>query len=464
MLDYFETIKLLPPEYPENLLYKNRKEFLNQEFTIIVLDDDPTGTQTVFDVPVLTTWGKSEIHKELQVGERLFFILTNSRSLTPNEAEKLAMKIGRNIKAASEISGRKVLVISRGDSTLRGHYPIEVDALGKGLGIENSPQILIPALFQGGRYTINDIHFVREGDDLIPAAETPFAKDNTFGYTSSDLKEYIEEKTHGNIKAKDVVSISLDNLRIGGPVKINEILDTFKQGQACIVNAVSQSDLEVFASGFLKWFKNSKTILFRTAASVVPSLAGLPVKNPLQKNDLCFEGMGGIIAVGSYVPKTSLQLDFLKKNYKVEYIEINVANLLNPKGYKLEVSSATKKIDRNLKAGQSVVVYTSRKIIKGNSPEESLRIVNMVSEGMVEVFKNVKTQPRFFISKGGITSSDILTKSLEVKKAKVLGQIIPGVPIWKLGDESKFPKLLFMAFPGNLGGEDAVYEVVKKFN
>lgn len=463
MILYDDIKYQLPPEFPEDLKEGNRKSCLERNFTIIVLDDDPTGTQTIYDVPVLTSWGEDELVSELKSGTPLFFILTNSRSLTAKNADALALEIGRNIKSASEKSGRKTIVISRGDSTLRGHYPNEVDALGEGLEMADAPHILIPAFFEGGRHTVNDVHYVREGDELIPAGKTPFAQDLTFGYRSSDLKDYVQEKTKGRIKFSEVISISLNDIRQGGPEKVAEILNSLQKKKVCIVNAFLQSDLDVFTAGFYQSNKLAEPVLFRTAASIIPGLAGLPVKSPLRKVDFDLSGKGGVVAVGSYVPKTSRQLEFLQKNYSVEYVEIQAEKLLGEKGFQQEIKRVTEKINRNLKEDQVVVMYTSRQLITGNNADESLKIVNRISAGMVEVMRGIKIRPKFFIAKGGITSSDIVTKSFGVKKAKVLGQVIPGVPVWQLNDCKQFPGLLYMPFPGNLGGDDAVLKAIQKF-
>lgn len=462
MLNFQEFIDSLLPEYPENLVESNRKKFLESGFSIIVLDDDPTGTQTISDVPVLTSWSVPEIITELGQGTLLFFILTNSRSLNADDADRLAVEIGDNIRKALLKTQRKVIVISRGDSTLRGHYPNEVDALGNGLGIPGSPHILIPALFEGGRHTANDIHYVREGDYLIPAGETPFALDTSFGYRSSDLKEYIGEKSGGKIRKEEVISISLEDLRIGGPAKVAEILNRLGKFKACVVNAFSPSDLDVFAAGFYMWTVKPVNFLLRTAASVIPALSGLETKEPLRKIHFDRSGRGGIIAVGSYVPKTNLQLDYLKKKYPAEYVEITAADFLDINNFGIQVKTVAQKINRNLDSGQTVVVYTSREVITGKNKTENLSIVNKVSAGIVEIMKMIVVRPRFIIAKGGITSSDILTKSLGIKRAEVLGQIIPGVPVWQLNDCQKFPGLIYIPFPGNLGGDDALFQAIRK--
>ncbi len=464
MLNFSILIESLPPEFPEKLTEQNRKAFLDSGLTIIVLDDDPTGTQTIYDVPVLTTWGEKEIESLLAEEVSLFFILTNSRSLPADEADLLSFEIGKNIKNASAKTHRKTLVISRGDSTLRGHYPNEVEALGEGLDIKHAPHILIPAFFQGGRITVDDVHYVRDENNLVPAGDTPFAQDSTFGYKSSDLKEYVEEKTRGRIKAKEVVSISLTHLRLDGPEKVAAILKQLQQDQACIVNAVTQFDLDVFTAGYYKALKEGlHPVLLRTAASIVPSLAGKKLKPPLEKHQLNDEGKGGIVVIGSYVPMTSRQLEYLKQHLIVEYIEVAANNLLDESCFINEILKVSEQINAVLEEDKLVVIYTSRQVIKGNTAEESLQIVNRISSGVVEIMKRVHIRPRFIIAKGGITSSDVLTKALKVRKAQVPGQIIPGVPLWQLNDCPHFPGLMYMPFPGNLGGDDALYKAIEKF-
>ena len=69
--------------------------------------------------------------------------------------------------------------------------------------------------------------------------------------------------------------------------------------------------------------------------------------------------------------------------------------------------------------------------------------------------------PAFVIAKGGITSSDVGTKALAVKRANVLGQIRPGIPVWQTGEESKFPQTPYVIFPGNVGENTTLREAVE---
>ncbi|MBP5749271.1 MAG: hydroxyacid dehydrogenase, partial [Firmicutes bacterium] len=177
-----------------------RAEYEKFNKKIVVLDDDPTGSQTVHDIYVYTDWSQETLDEAFASDQKLFYILTNSRSFTAKQTEEEHRKIAAAILEASRKTGKGFLVISRSDSTLRGHFPLETEVLRDALGKEIDGEVLCPFFPEGGRYTIGDIHYVKQGDALVPAAETEFAKDATFGYTKSDLKEYVEEKTGGKYR------------------------------------------------------------------------------------------------------------------------------------------------------------------------------------------------------------------------------------------------------------------------
>ena len=238
-----ETINSLPPVWPDDLLPTIQQENAKRPTSIVVLDDDPTGTQTVHDVPVVTNWALPTIIEEFERETPLFYVLTNSRSLPKTQAINLAREAGTNILEASRRTGRAFEVISRSDSTLRGHFPVEVDALVEVLEMQRAVWLIIPFFEEGGRYTINDIHYVKEARHLIPAAETPFAKDVVFGYAHSDLRRWVEEKTQGRCPAESVQSLSLDEIRKEGPDSIASKLAGCEPGRICVVNAADYRDL-----------------------------------------------------------------------------------------------------------------------------------------------------------------------------------------------------------------------------
>jgi uncharacterized protein YgbK (DUF1537 family) len=438
---------------------------------VVVLDDDPTGSQTVHGIDVLTGWEVEDLQKALLKGTSLFFILTNSRSLDADKARAINTEIGRNLCRAANMTGVEFDIISRGDSTLRGHYPDELDALEEVLhkeaGIDFDGQLLIPAFFEGGRFTIDDIHYVQEGDRLVPAGETEFARDAVFGYRHSHLARYIEEKTGGRVVAADVASIGLADLRQGGPERVCELLMRVSDNQRVVVNATGYIDLEIFVLGLLKAEEAGKRFLIRSSASFVKIRGAVTQRSYLEKGEIELPGqaaVGGLVVVGSYVGKTTAQIAAAKQIDNLQVLELDVHQLLDEESRAAAVEHACEVIHQAIRKGFNIMVYTSRTLVKKDDVQGNLSVGQQVSTALVEIVKKLEITPRFLIAKGGITSSDLATEALGVKSARVLGQVAPGVSVWRLGEETKFPGLPYIVFPGNVGDDENLAQVVLLLN
>jgi uncharacterized protein YgbK (DUF1537 family) len=460
----------LPPIWPESLLESIRARVNASGARLAVLDDDPTGTQTVHSLPVLTEWPVEALARELAQSP-VFYILTNSRALERDAAVVLAKEIGRNLKEASRRSGHAFAVASRSDSTLRGHFPAEVDALGEALAGGKSAglasYVLTPYFAEGGRFTIGDVHYVLQGDTLVPAAQTEFAKDKVFGYRHSRLPDWVEEKTSGRVQAKDVVCITLDDLRKGGPGAVASKLKTAPEGGAVIVNSAADRDMEVFVAGLLDAEAVGRRFLYRTAASFVRIRGGIATKPLLTAAETRGGGdAGGLVVVGSFVARSSEQLSAALGLPGVHAVELSVDALLAEAsgGANSETDRAEREVSRRLRNREDVILYTSRALRTGATAAETLAIGQRVSRALCAIVRGLEARPRFLIAKGGITSSDVATQGLGVKRALVLGQLLPGVPVWELGPESKFPGMRYVVFPGNVGGPDSVAEAIRLFH
>jgi uncharacterized protein YgbK (DUF1537 family) len=457
-----DRIKSLPAEWQTNLLPEIQSQVRASERKVVVLDDDPTGTQTVHGIPVLTEWSVASLRAELANDLPCFYILTNSRSLPLPGAQAMNAEIARNLREASQQAQRDFVVVSRSDSTLRGHFPGEVDALANALEQNFDGWLIIPFFLEGGRYTIGNVHYVAEGDKLVPAGETPFARDSAFGYRASNLREWVEEKTGGRVRADQVATISIDDLRIGGPNRVAEKLMMIARGQMCAVNAASYRDVEVFVAGLLIAEAQGKRFLYRTAASFVRVRAGIEPRALLTKSDLQLpKSGGGLVVVGSYVPKTTAQVEALLAQTKITGVEISVDALLDARREN-EIARVALSAENAMKQNQDVVIYTSRQLVTVNDVEASLTIGQRVSDGLIEILHRINTMPRYLIAKGGITSSDVATKGLNVKRAMIRGQILPGVPVWRLGNESRYPGLDYIVFPGNVGTPNSLAEIIQR--
>ncbi|GAQ10433.1 hypothetical protein ALT_7754 [Aspergillus lentulus] len=467
------TLSQLPREYPadtqEQIVQLLSTSSLNR---LVVLDDDPTGTQTCHDIPVLTVWDVPTLVKEFQQDSPGFFVLTNSRALPPLEAEKLIRAICENVLQAARSTSQTVDIVLRGDSTLRGHFPLEADVAQSVFGPADA-WVLAPFFFQGGRFTINDVHYVAEGETLVPAGLTQFAKDATFGYKSSNLKDYVMEKAPGRFAPEQLHSITIEDIRKGGPQAVYEKLMSFPKGGVVIVNAAAESDMHVFVAGLLLAEAKGKHFLYRTGAAFVSSRLGIRSIPPITAHQLALPSpreTGGLILAGSYVPKTTAQLKVLTDTRgatgALAIIEMDVADLIaSPDSAESVIRRVVQQTETHLQSGTDTLVMTSRKLITGQDELSSLAIGARVAEALVKVLQQIQVRPRYIIAKGGITSSDAATKGLNIKRAMIVGQAAPGVPLWRCDEPtSRHQGVPFVVFPGNVGGESTLCELVEAWS
>lgn len=435
---------------------------------IVVLDDDPTGIQTVHDVSVYTDWFIESIRSGFAEKNKLFFVLTNSRGFTVEQTSKVHLEIAENVDAVSKETGMEYIIVSRGDSTLRGHYPLETQLLKQVLEERNpwkvDGEILCPFFEEGGRFTMDNIHYVKYGDELVPAGETEFARDQTFGYRSSNLCRYIEEKTGGEYKAESVVCISLEDLRNMELDKLTEQLVRVQDFNKVIVNAVSEYDVKVFCIALYRAMKKGKHFVFRTAAAFVKALGNISSRPLLSRDEMVTlkNNGGGIIVIGSHTKKTTMQLEELKKTEGIRFMEMNSDLVLKDGALEQEVERILTISQECIRKGITVAIYTSRKllVVEHDTKEAALVRSVKISDAVQSLVGKLSVTPAFVVAKGGITSSDVGTKALKVKKAHVLGQIRPGIPVWQTGEESSFPGTPYVIFPGNVGETTTLREVV----
>ena len=346
---------------------------------IVVLDDDPTGVQTVHDVSVYTDWSKESIKSGFEEKNKLFYILTNSRGFTIEQTIKAHKEIANTIAEVGRELNKEYIIISRSDSTLRGHYPLETKLL-KDIENQNGKkidgEILCPFFKEGGRFTINNIHYVKYDNKLVPAGETEFAKDKTFGYTSSNMCEYIEEKTNGEFKKENVTCISLDDIRSLNFDKIEKQLSEVNDFNKVVVNAIDYCDIKVFCIALYRAMAKGKTYMFRTAAAIVKVIGGITNQPLLTKEKMIVKDNknGGIVVVGSHTKKTTSQLESLKEVDGIEFIEFNSDLVLDEMKFEQEIKRVVSLSEKFISEGTTVVTYTKRKllVVENDSKEDAL--------------------------------------------------------------------------------------------
>lgn len=268
---------------------------------IIVLDDDPTGSQTVHGCLLLMRWDIETLRLGLADESPIFFVLTNTRALPPDQAVATVRSVCQNLKQAIAAEGiQEFLIVSRSDSTLRGHYPLETDAIAEALGPFDA-HFLTPAFFEGGRFTSDSVHYLIVNGIPTPVHQTEFARDSVFGYQHSYLPAYVEEKTQGRIKASEVEQLLLADVRSGCFDRLMQL----HNNQCVVVDAETQADLNQFAADVLVAASQGKRFLFRSAASLLTALADLPPQ-PVAAEDMATytrDGKPGAVIIGSHVKK-----------------------------------------------------------------------------------------------------------------------------------------------------------------
>jgi uncharacterized protein YgbK (DUF1537 family) len=467
---------------------------------LVVLDDDPTGTQSVADLPVLTRWEESDFawafgHTINGRRPDAVYVLTNTRSLDPAEAAARNEEVVRNALAAAAAepgsagtdsgTGLRLGFVSRSDSTLRGHYPLEPDVIAETIaavsGELTDGVVIVPAFPDAGRVTIGGVHYMRgtgeETGRLTPVAETEFARDASFGFTNSELAKYVEEKSKGRFQADSVIVLTLDIIRAAGPdgdprtsaKAIADALESATDSTPIVADIVTENDFRALALGLEEAERRGKKLLYRVGPPFVRGRIGQEIRAELSGEE-AYAGntpsdAGGLIVVGSHVGVTTRQLKVLVEQHSAaRIVEIDVEKLLggNAEAY---LDDIVRTVAESLRSAD-VILHTSRLLIKTDDAAASLRIARTVSAAVVAVVnRTLKTfPPRFVIAKGGITSSDVAAHGLEIRHAIVRGPMLPGiVSLWEPVD-GPAKGIPYIVFAGNVGDDQSLAQVTRKLS
>lgn len=400
-----------------------------EKWKMVVLDDDPTGIQTVHGCLLITQWDEESVRLGFADEQPFFYILTNTRALTREEAARVTREAMEMVVKVNEDYGYRLVIVSRSDSCLRGHFPLETDVMrecftSRGLSVlPKTP--FCPAFIESGRVTIKGVHYMKDGERMIPVSETEFARDNVFGYHTSVLHDYILEK---GADPDDYI----------------------------IVNAQSYEELNASASQIVSSvLAHDSSIIIRSSSSLPKAIAGCPDIPLLDGSMLKSAGVGCFI-VGSHVKKTTRQLEALLCESGTFGVELDVRRILEDSEPLMQETLAV----MQQVAGQGLVpvVYTSRQEVRLDDADLRQHLGQKVSDFLVDVVRRMPFTPAYLVAKGGITSHDIMTKGLGIKSARVMGQIVNSVPCVMTRD---FP---YVIFPGNVGGEDSLRETYQKLS
>lgn len=431
---------------------------------VVVVDDDPTGTQTVRDVPLVIGDDDQDLEWAVSQPGEIFAVLTNTRSMTAPAANRINQALGKHLANLSSSSGGAFKVISRGDSTLRGHFPGETEALAEGLhqcGIHTQRILVCPAYPEAGRVTANGVHWVRTGGRYIPAACSEFAQDPAFGYRSLRLADWIRERT-GSDDAVEL--IGLPDIRTGGPARVAELLER-STARYVTADCLEPSDLDVVAVGASLVEQVGVGVIYRAGPSFVSASAGLAVAEPLSASEIATVGGRGLVVVGSYTSVSTKQLRQASSEHRLEIVWLDVDELTQGVRQRTAaVQVAGERLSKALTTGDAVLA-TTRAVAGMSTGEASLETASAIANALVSVTRAATTANEidWLVAKGGITSYDLAAHALGARRAIVLGQLFPGrISVWRLGEGSTHPGLKYVVFPGNVGDESTLSETLNR--
>ena len=393
---------------------------------IIVFDDDPTGSQTVRGCPLLLEFSTASLQAGLADPSPLLFLLTNSRALEPEQVRQQLTALCQCLKPLLEELQRPWLVVSRGDSTLRGHTPLELEVIRSELG-PFAANLLVPAFPQGGRTTSAGVHLL-QGKPLHHSA---FARDRRFGYPSSDLPQWLEHKTAGAIPAASVARL-----------KPADSFSELETGQWAVLDASTPKDVDFIAEQVLVELDRGRKHLCQSAASLLNGLSGMQ-SVLLKPAELPPIAAPGLVLVGSHVPLSDAQLADLLEQPGCCGVEFSLDQPQEP-------SALTAQLQQLMSRGVTPVLFSSRGERPGYSPARQRELALQ----MAQVVMALEPPLGYVIAKGGTTSLTLLQQGLQLQQVRLLGQLLPGLSlVHPAAPHHRFGRLPVVTFPGNLGDQ-----------
>ena len=457
---------------------------------IVVLDDDPTGSQTLHGCPLLLRWDPSSLAVGLRQPSPFLFLLANTRALAPAEAAQRVREICRALVPALEAARAEgiidgALLVSRGDSTLRGHFPLEVETLARELGPIDAT-FLVPAFLEGGRTTVDGVHRLRGQ----PVHETAFARDALFGYRTSVLRDWVHEKSGGRLPAEGVEHVGWRELDAAARIEtarhvLRERLAALRGNPLVVVDAERPGHLallgelvrELTAPPPSGSGRRARRFLFQSAASLLNGLAPLPPQPlapaalaALRRRDDAGVPLAGLVVVGSHVPLADAQRERLLAQSGCEGVEVPAARvwrvLEGPLPDRLLASLETGWTEQALAVlarGRTPVLHTSRGEIRGRQGGERRAFGQALAASMARVAAALAPRLGYVISKGGTTTQTLLAEGLGLDWVALRGQLLPGLSLVMVPDGASargadlpVAGLPVVTFPGNLGDGDTL--------
>ncbi|MFK4762691.1 four-carbon acid sugar kinase family protein [Microbacterium sp. ZW T5_45] len=405
----------------------------------VVLDDDPTGTQSASGVTVLLEYDAAAIRDVLR-GADSVYVQTNSRAIDEEAAVALVSSVRDAARSAARELGEDVQFVLRGDSTLRGHVFAETEQFLD----EDSVIVFSPAFPAGGRTTVDGVHLVRIDGVDRPAHLTEYAQDPVFPFSSGILTEYVAEKS-----SRAAVPVGLADVRAGA---VASAIATAPAGAVVLPDAETDADIRLIAEAIVAARRAGRSVVVRSAAPLAAALADVQ-SDGLLSTPLLASAVPTLLACGSHTAGATAQLVAVEAVHGPAVVIPTDDAFTDPVAAGLAAASAARS---RLSDGGLAVVTTER---HRHAEHNTLRHGELVMQALTVAVRALVPEVDAVIAKGGITSAELARTGVGASRAVVRGQVIPGVSVWDLESTEGDPKL-YVVVPGNVGDAAALTDVL----
>jgi uncharacterized protein YgbK (DUF1537 family) len=414
---------------------------------LVVLDDDPTGTQAIAGAPVVVDISGPGLAEAFSCAPTSIYISTNTRALSGVAAGSRLTQVVSSVRA----KWPEARFIMRGDSTLRGHVGEEFMAVR---GPRVTTLVLVPAMPGAGRLTLGGHHYLVRDGVRQPVHLTEYACDADFSYATSSVLGWLAERTAGYFDPADGVVVDLEALRATGGAAVRDAIAmaTDKGRPAGVVlDAGSEDDLAVAASGIRQAFLEELPFALRSAPPLAASLARRSAAGLVPLPSGCRRAL---VVAGSYVATTTRQLAALESSYPGATVVVDIEALLErPEAEQRRLLDA-------MSAAWARSPVAALTTPRGVPADKSLVERGLLVAGaLARAVSSVSPAPDVVVAKGGVTSA-VVASRLGPPVAWAVGPVVPGVALWDLGAGAKTRWLV--VFAGNIGQDGTLAELLAK--
>jgi uncharacterized protein YgbK (DUF1537 family) len=406
----------------------------------VVLDDDPTGTQSATGVTVLLEYDASILTEALRDAPSVY-VQTNSRALVEPEAVALVTRVRDAALVAGQTLGEEIQFVLRGDSTLRGHVFAESAVFAS----PGSVLLFVPAFPDGGRTTRGSIHYARIDGRDVPAGQTEYADDPVFGFRNSSMTSYVAEKT-----GQPSTHVALEAVRTGG---LAGVLSEAPEGRVVTCDAVTGDDIALIADAVRAVRAAGRPVVVRSAAPLAADLAGV-ASSGLLPTPLVPSVRPTLLVCGSHTAGATAQLEALGPAFGPP-VEVDTAEALRDPASAGRRAAARAR-ERLAETGFVMLASERRRLAEHNTLDHGEKVMTALTTAVAELADAVEV----VVAKGGITSSEVARTGLGAASGLVLGQVLPGISVWDI-EPRPGRHQLYVVVPGNVGGPETLAEVLR---